>query len=82
MTTGGFLLGLVFAVVGFLAVWKSYWFRRNIGDINDIFSVSRITWLNWDTVGIFLIALGVIIMFGLFQAGAVLLLGPFLGQGL
>ena len=79
MTIGGFFLGLTFAVIGFLGVWKSYWFRKNIGDINELFGVTRITWLNWDTVGLFLIVLGIVIMLGLFQTGAILLLAPFLG---
>lgn len=75
-------MGLVFVVVGFLAVWKSYWFRRNIGDINELFGYPGVTWLNWNTVGIFLLFIGVIIMFGLFQLAMVSFLGPFLGQGL
>jgi hypothetical protein len=82
MTVGSFFLGLTFTVIGFLGVWKSYWFRKNIGDINELFGVTKMTWLNWDVVGIFLIVFGVIIMFGLFQAGALLFLGPLLGQGI
>ncbi len=79
ITAGGLFLGLAFAAMGFLAVWKSYWFRQNIGDINELIGYPGATWLNWDTVGVFLLFIGLLTMVGLLQLGLVLFLGPMLG---
>ena len=67
MTFGGFILGFLMMVVGFLLVWKTNWFVENFGDIGVLFGTNQ-TWLSWKMVGVILLLFGFLLAFGLIQA--------------
>lgn len=68
MSFGSFLLGLLLLGVGFLAVWKTTWFRNNMGDPGIVFGLQNYPWMSWKLVGLLLMLLGFLIAFGLLQA--------------
>lgn len=65
MTFGLFLFGLILMVIGFLAVWKTYWFTQNLGEISDLLQFQTTRYVNWKTVGVVMMIIGFIIAFGL-----------------
>lgn len=81
MTVGGFLFGVILMIIGFLAVWKTEWFLRWLGDISDLFGAVGLRWLSWKILGIVLIVLGFLTAFGLFGPLITLTVGRFFSFG-
>lgn len=76
MTIGGFILGIAIAILGFFMVWKGHRWREYVGDLREIMQFSGMGWLDWPVLGAFLMFVGVMMAFGIFQAIAVAILGP------
>lgn len=55
-------------IVGYLAVRKTDWFLRNLGDISELFGIINARWLSWKVVGLIFLLLGFMFAFGLFEA--------------
>jgi hypothetical protein len=68
MTLLGFVVGLGLVGIGFLMVWKTHRWQEYVGSLNYILGYPRLSWLDWDTLGVILMISGVLTMFGLFQA--------------
>lgn len=67
MTFGAFVFGSLMMVTGFFAVWKTNWFLETFGDIGSLFNMYDKPWISWKTIGVFLLFVGFMIAFGLFQ---------------
>jgi len=78
ITLGSVLIGLVLIAVGFFMAWKGSRLRQWVGDISAILDVS---WLDWPVLGIIVMLFGGLLVTGIFQSLAALLLGGFLGAG-
>ncbi len=63
-----FIVGFILMIVGFLAVWRTDWFLRNMGDISELFGAVGVPWMSWKMSGVFLLFLGFLLAFGLLQA--------------
>ena len=81
MTLLGFVVGLFLVALGFLMVWKSHRWEEYVGSLNSIFGYPRLQWLDWDTLGVLLMVVGVLTMFGLFQAFLTLTVGKLFSPG-
>lgn len=66
MTLGGFILGLIFMIIGFIFVWKTEWFMINFGRIGfaeEHLGTEGGSRLVYKLIGILMIMFG--IMYGL-----------------
>jgi hypothetical protein len=79
MTLLGFVTGLFLLGIGFLMVWKSHRWEEYVGSLNSILGYRHLQWLDWDTLGVMLMGIGVLTMFGLFQAFITLTIGKYFG---
>lgn len=61
------MLGLIIFAVGFSMVWKTNRWREYAGSLNDILGYPQLNWLDWNGLGVIIMVLGVIVIFGLFQ---------------
>jgi hypothetical protein len=76
ITIGGFILGLFIAGLGFVMVWRRRWFQEYVGDLGTVLQFSKVDWMDWSILGVALLLIGFIVMFGLFQSLALAILGP------
>lgn len=67
MTLGGFILGTVIMLVGFLLVYRTNWFIENFGDVGEILGIDNATWASWKFLGVGFMVVGFLIAFGLVQ---------------
>ena len=81
MTFLGFIVGLGLVALGFVMVWKSYRWEEYVGSLNGILGYPRLQWLDWDTLGVLLMGIGALTMFGLFQAFLTLMVGKLFAIG-
>jgi hypothetical protein len=66
MSVGGFLLGLIMMVLGFLMVRRTDAFLEYFGDVGEaIGSTDR--WSSWKVIGIICMLLGFLVAFGLLE---------------
>lgn len=75
MSFFGFIFGAMIMAVGFMAVWKTDWFVRNMGDFGSAFGLSNSMWMSWKFFGMVAILIGFLIAFGLFQVFFTLTIG-------
>ncbi len=67
ITFGGFVVGLLIIGIGFVMVWKTNRWQEYVGSLNIILGYPRLSWLDWDTLGVFLMFVGALTAFGLIQ---------------
>jgi hypothetical protein len=67
ITLGGFIWGIIVAVIGFLMVWKTHKFREHVGSLNMLFGYPQHSWLDWNLLGVIMVIVGIFMMFGLMQ---------------
>jgi hypothetical protein len=77
ITLGGFFLGLAIMGIGFLMIWKHNQWRQNVGSLRDLVGYPNIPWLDWGVLGVVLLAVGLLIAFGLLQLFITLTFGRF-----
>ena len=53
--------------LGFMAVWKTAWLLRYLGDVGNLFGASVGRWMSWKLIGLIAITLGFFIAFDLFD---------------
>lgn len=71
ITLGGVVIGLLLIGIGFVMVWKTNRWQEYVGSLNLILGYPRLSWLDWDTLGVFLMFVGTLTLFGLVQAAIV-----------
>ena len=67
ITLGGLIGGSLVMALGFMAVWKTAWLLRYLGDVGNLFGASVSQWMSWKLIGLLAIALGFFIAFDLFD---------------
>ena len=67
ITFAGFFFGAIMMAAGFMMVWKTHWFRNNLGDISELFGAFGLPWLSWKIAGILGLAIGFFVAFGIFE---------------
>lgn len=75
ITLAGFFIGLFLIGIGFLMIWKTRKWHEYVGSLNIVLGYPRLSWLDWNTLGIFLMIVGLLTTFGLVQTFIVATLG-------
>jgi uncharacterized membrane protein YphA (DoxX/SURF4 family) len=81
ITFTGFVVGLLLIGLGFLMVWKTRRWQEYVGSLNIILGYPRSDWLDWNTLGIGLMALGLLLVLGLLQSFFALTVGSLFRLG-
>jgi hypothetical protein len=77
MSFGMFLLGAILMVLGFFMVYRSRVFDEAFGDFGLALGFYDAKWLSWKTLGLFLMLVGFLIAFNLFNLFLVVTFGSF-----
>jgi len=75
ITLGGVVIGLLLLGIGFLMIWKTHSWRDNVGSLNIILGYPRLGWLDWNSLGVFLMVTGLLVGLGLVQDFLTLTIG-------
>jgi len=78
-----FLVGLIGIIIGFLLVWKGDWIVNNFGRMawaENHLGTDGGTRLMWKLIGILVIFLALLHMFGFFEGFVISLFGFFFGR--
>ncbi|MEX0649654.1 MAG: hypothetical protein WD200_01480 [Candidatus Andersenbacteria bacterium] len=81
MSFGGFIFGIFLMGIGFLAVYKTYWFEQNLGDVGAVFGINDQPWMSWKFFGIVLMLIGFLVAFGLLSFFFQVTIGRFFNFG-
>ena len=61
------MVGLLLLGIGFLMIWRTRNWRDSVGSLNIILGYPRLQWLDWNSLGLFLMVVGLLVGLGLVQ---------------